>query len=44
MDPLPQINYIHVQAKTNANVIVIYLINEFYACVLGRELTQNLVL
>ncbi len=25
MDPLPNINYIHVQAKTNAIIIVIYL-------------------
>ncbi len=29
MDPLPNINYIHVQAKTNNIIIVIYLINVF---------------
>ncbi len=33
MDPLPNINYIHVQAKINAIIIVIYLINVLYTCV-----------
>ncbi len=30
MDPLPNINYIHVQAQTNVIIIVIYLINVLY--------------
>ncbi len=25
MDPLPKVNYVHVQAQTNAIIIVIYL-------------------
>ncbi len=33
MDPLPNINYIHVQSETNAIIIVIYLINMLYTCV-----------
>ncbi len=36
MDPLPNINYIHVEAKTNAIIIVIYLINVLYTCVLDK--------
>ncbi len=42
MDPLPNINYIHVQAKTNAIIIVIYLINVLNTCVL-KELAKILV-
>ncbi len=37
MDPLPNVNYIHVQAKTNAIIIVIYLINVLYTCVLDKR-------
>ncbi len=37
MDPLPNINYIHMQAKTNAIIIVIYLINVLYTCVLDKS-------
>ncbi len=32
MDPLPNINNIHVQAKTNAIIIVIYHIYVLYTC------------
>ncbi len=37
MDPLPNINYIHVQAKTNAIIIVIYLIHVLSICVLDKR-------
>ncbi len=37
MDPLPNINYIHVQAKNNAIIIVIYLIKVLYTCVLDKR-------
>ncbi len=37
MDPLPNINYIPVQAQTNAIIIVIYLINVLYTCELGKR-------
>ncbi len=37
MDSLPNINYIHVQAKTDAIIIVIYLINVLYTCVLDKR-------
>ncbi len=41
MDPLPNINYIHVQAKTNAIIIVIYLINVLYTCVLDKRVEYD---
>ncbi len=41
MDPLPNINYIHMQAKTNAIIIVIYLINLLYTCVLDKRVESS---
>ncbi len=40
MDPLSNIKYIHVQVKTNAIVIVIYLINLLYTCGLGKRVDK----
>ncbi len=37
MDPVLNINYIHVQAKPNAIIIVIYLINVLYTCKLDKR-------
>ncbi len=37
MDPLSNINNIHVQEKTNAIIIVIYLVNVLYTCVLDKR-------
>ncbi len=42
MDPLPNINYIPMQAKPNAIITVIYLTNVLYTCEV-RELTKILV-
>ncbi len=41
MDPLPNINYIHMQAKPNAIITVIYLINVLYTCVLDKRVDQE---
>ncbi len=41
MDPLPNINYIHVQAKTNDIIIVIYFINVLYTCLLGKRVDKD---
>ncbi len=37
MDPLPNINYIHMPVKTNAIIIVIYLINVLYTSLLDKR-------
>ncbi len=36
MDPLPNINYIHMQAKTNA-ISIVYLINVLYTGMLDKR-------
>ncbi len=41
MDPLPNINYINMQAKTNAIIIVIYLINVLYTCMLDKRVDYD---
>ena len=41
MDLLPNINYMHVQAKTNAIVIVIYFINVLYTYVLDKRVDKD---
>ena len=41
MDPLPNIDYIHVQAKTNDIIIIIYLVNVLYASVLGKRVDKD---
>ncbi len=41
MYPLPNINNVHVQAETNAIIIVIYLINVLYTCVLGKRVDKG---
>ncbi len=43
MDPLPNINYIHMQAKPNAIITVIYLINVLYTCVLGKRVDSKIL-
>ncbi len=43
MDPLPNIDYIHMQAKTNAIIIVIYPINVLYTGVLDKRVDSRLV-
>ncbi len=41
MDPLPNISYIRVQAKTKAIIFVIYLINVLYTCVLDKKVDYD---
>ncbi len=41
MDSLPNINYIHVQAKTYAIIIVIYLINVLHTFVPGKRVDKD---
>ncbi len=38
---IPNINYMHVQAKTNAIVVVIYFVNVLYTYVLDKRVDKD---